>query len=82
MGERSRWGYKSIEPVGIAALLDRDPARAVPIDGTPWRWSFAGAAVEIAIEDELGKIDLNAASDTLLHDLFRAQGVGEREQLR
>ncbi len=64
---------------GVIALLDREPAHAWRLDGTAQRWSFAGAAIDIAIEDEFGKIDLNAASDGLLHDLLRANGVVERE---
>ena len=64
---------------GIMALLDRDPTHSWRIDGTPQSWSFADAKVQISIEDELGKIDLNAASDSRLHDLFLSTGVSEDE---
>ena len=39
-------------------------------DGTVYAWAFGGAEVRIAIRDEGGKIDLNAAPDELLRGLF------------
>lgn len=60
---------------GLANLLAPDPADPWPIDGTPRRISYAGATIEIAIQDELGKIDLNVASSELLNALFLAAGA-------
>ncbi len=39
-------------------------------DGTVYAWAFGGAEVRIAVQDEGGKIDLNAGSDELLRGLF------------
>ncbi len=64
---------------GIMALLGADKSHPWPIDGTAERWSFAGATVEIAIDDELGKVDLNAASELVLRGLFRAEGLAAHE---
>lgn len=63
---------------GIVALLDRGANPPWRIDGTPQRWSFAGIPVQIRIEDELGKIDLNTGADTILHNLLVAQGLDEQ----
>lgn len=44
-------------------------------DGRLYRRVVPGGTLEIAVEDEAGKIDLNNASDELLEGLFRAAGV-------
>jgi general secretion pathway protein K len=42
------------------------------VDGTIYAWAFGGGEVRISIQDEGGKIDLNAAPDELLRGLFFA----------
>lgn len=64
---------------GIAILLDRRVNPPWRIDGTPKVWKFAGTAVQISIEDELGKIDLNTAADSILHGLLVSQGIAEQQ---
>ncbi len=49
------------------------------VDGTVYAWRFAGGEVLISIQDEGGKIDLNAAPDELLQGLFVSVGVEEDE---
>lgn len=44
-------------------------------DGRDRLYSVNGIELKVAIQDEAGKIDLNAASDTLLEDLFRVAGL-------
>src|SRR5690606_11852501 len=44
-------------------------------DGRPYRWSFAGAEIEVRIVDESGKLDLNAAEPASLSALMRAVGT-------
>ncbi len=39
-------------------------------DGTPNAWAFGGAEVEVSIQDEGGKVDINTASDDLLRALL------------
>lgn len=58
----------------IARLLDPDPARRWPVDGRPQAFAFADAQVQVAVRDEAGKIDLNAASPELLREFFLALG--------
>ena len=43
-------------------------------DGMPRVWSFAGRRIEITIQDEAGRIDLNRAPVALLDGLLRAAG--------
>jgi len=69
------------EEVGRAALayamwrLRADPMRpAWQPDGRLYRWQFDGAQVDIRIEDEAGKINLNLADSALLDAFLRALG--------
>jgi len=43
-------------------------------DGVPQRFSFGGQALTIAVQDEMGRIDLNAADVSLLRQLLEAAG--------
>ena len=46
-------------------------------DGTVQNWSFDGVPVKVQIRDESAKIDINTASDALLHGMFASIGVQE-----
>ena len=46
-------------------------------NGLAHEWIFDGVAVRVTIMDEAGKIDINAAPETLLGGLFRSLGVDE-----
>ncbi len=46
-------------------------------DGTVTVWRFGGGRVRVSIQDEDGKIDLNAAPDGLLRGLFLSVGLDE-----
>ena len=61
-----------------ARLLERPrPADDWRFDGTAYDWAFDGAEVRISIQDEGGKIDLNAAPDELLRGLYRSVGLDD-----
>jgi general secretion pathway protein K len=60
----------------VLALLDRRPERRWRVDGVSQDFVFAGIAMRIAIQDELGRIDLNHADQSLLVGLFRSAGLG------
>ena len=45
-------------------------------DGTPHRWTFAGADLVIAVTNEASRVDLNQADQTLLGQLLEVLGVG------
>jgi general secretion pathway protein K len=59
----------------VLALLDRRPERRWRVDGVPQDFVFAGATLRIAIQDELGRIDLNQADQSLLAGLLRSAGL-------
>jgi len=59
----------------ILALLDGRKGAHWPADGTSQRVAVAGVAMTIAIQDERGRIDLNAASPDLIRSLLESQGV-------
>ncbi|MDJ0980552.1 MAG: type II secretion system protein GspK [Kiloniellales bacterium] len=65
-----------------AAATPEEAADASPVesgalrfDGSPYLWPFEEGVVQISIQSEAGKIDLNAARDDLLIGLLRANGV-------
>jgi general secretion pathway protein K len=60
-----------------------------PLLETQWRpdgreriVEYGGGTIRIVLQDEAGKIDLNAAPDELLAGLFAALGVGSEETAR
>ena len=95
----------SSEPAAVRRRVERDlrselgetffPEAGDPFvngwrtDGTVYVWPFGGGQVWVSIQDEAGKIDLNAAPDELLRGLFLSAewagpdgeivGLGERE---
>jgi general secretion pathway protein K len=75
--ERAR--AEALAEAGVAravlALLERRPERRWRVDGAVNSYSYAGASLRISIQDERGKIDLNAADQDLLQGLFRSAGL-------
>ncbi|MCU0892837.1 MAG: type II secretion system protein GspK [Rhodospirillales bacterium] len=63
---------------GLAVTVRQGGLRA---DGTVYAWSFGGGQARFVVEDEGGKIDLNAASPTLLRDLLEVAGAGREADL-
>jgi general secretion pathway protein K len=62
----------------VFKLLDFDPETAWRADGTVYAFSLGEGDVQVVIEDEDGKIDLNGAPLQLLTGLFVAQGLAEQ----
>lgn len=50
-----------------------------PSDGTGSLFTYGNVAMRVAIRDESGKIDLNAANVSLLAGLFQSQGVSANQ---
>lgn len=79
----------AVENARAEALADAGVHRAVlglmrPVSGGGWRvdgtvygWRFDGVEIRVAVTDEGGKIDLNAAPDNLLQGLFVSVEVAE-----
>jgi general secretion pathway protein K len=63
----------------VLAIVDTRAETRWPTDGSPQEFTFEGVAVAVSIQDELGKIDLNAADTKLLSALFRSAGVSSAE---
>jgi general secretion pathway protein K len=61
--------YRAI--IGISEPLESDKWLA---DGTPYVVEFPDGEVQITIQDEIGKIDLNETQDSLLQGLFTLAG--------
>lgn len=59
----------------VLALLEPRPDRRWPMDGTPRTVGLNGRMVTVAIQDELGRIDLNHADVALFASLFRSVGL-------
>ncbi len=64
--------------MAILSLMSEQNQHAADVvhDGKPFFCSMEGVAVALSIEDESGKIDLNAASPQILNALFSGLGLG------
>ena len=58
----------------VLALLDRRQGQGWRVDGVPQTFAFEGTQISVAIQDELGRIDINQADAPLLAALFRVVG--------
>jgi general secretion pathway protein K len=72
---RARLAAEAGTQLGIVRLLRRHDAGTAAFDGMPEDWRLGTTKVAIAISDEAGRIDLNAAPQELLEGLFVAAGV-------
>lgn len=57
------------------SLIDARAEARWRIDGGPRDFEFGGAKVRIAVQDELGKVDINTANDDLVRGLIRTLGL-------
>jgi general secretion pathway protein K len=60
----------------VLGLLDPRIERRWRVDGTLRAFTFGNLRMRIAIQDELGRIDLNHADRSLLAGLFQSTGLG------
>ncbi len=80
-----------IENAKAEALADAGVYRAIaglfaPINQGGWRvddtvyaWAYGGGEIRVSVQDEGGKIDLNAGQDVLLRILFQSLGLDDQE---
>jgi general secretion pathway protein K len=59
----------------VLGLTDPRPDRRWRVDGVAQEFAFGEIKMHIAIQDELGRIDLNQADQGLLMGLFRSAGL-------
>jgi general secretion pathway protein K len=72
---RARLAAEAGTQLGLVRLLRRHDSGAVSFDGAPEAWRQGTTRVSIAITDEAGKIDLNAAPIEMLAGLFAGAGA-------
>lgn len=66
----------------LARLREGDPQLAWVPDGRSYDWAFGGVPVQVRVVDESGKVDLNAADQTLLAGLMTALGADPAQAAR
>jgi|SRR5581483_1124916 len=59
----------------VAALFEPRPELRWKADGTPQSFAFEGKRINVSIQDELGKIDLNQAEESALINLLKSVGL-------
>jgi general secretion pathway protein K len=59
--------------------LHEEGAEVWRVDGTPYEYDLGSGIVKVRILNESSKIDINAASEALLRQLFITQGLSEQE---
>jgi general secretion pathway protein K len=84
-----RFERRAFERAAVDAALDAGVVRAVlgieapdiadrwRVDGVPQRFDFGGLTLNISVQDELGRFDMNAVDDSILRALFKSQGIPE-----
>lgn len=70
-GQAARAGIE----YAVARLSDADPGRRWLPDGSVHELPFAAATLQVAVRDESGKVDLNAAAPELLSAFFAVFGA-------
>lgn len=63
----------------VLGLIDPRVEQRWRVDGVPRSFRFGDEVTTVAIEDELGKIDLNVANDDLISGLIHAAGLASAE---
>jgi general secretion pathway protein K len=61
--------------LGALALLEPGAAETWATEGGVREFPYAGGLVQVSVEDEFGKIDVNVAPDALLAGLFESVGL-------
>jgi general secretion pathway protein K len=59
----------------VLGLTDARPEKRWPADGTPRTINFAGSTMRVSVQDESGRIDLNAADGSLFTRLLQSADV-------
>jgi len=59
----------------LVAIGDTRPEARWRVDGVPERFDFDGARMTIAVQDESGRFDLNAADESMIRRLLQSAGL-------
>lgn len=71
----ARFAAESGIEVAMLHLLTPDPLQRWVADGRPYRFALEGYEVEVAVQDETGKFDLNVVSIAHFSQLLQVLGV-------
>ncbi len=63
----------------VIRVMQPDPEKRWPVDGSPQDWRFGTGNVHIGIQDVSGRIDINQANRNLLQDFLEYSGVAQEE---
>ena len=66
----------------VLGISDLRPEQRWRVDGAVRTFVFEGRSVRIAVQDETGRIDLNAASGALIRQLLMGEGVTPEDASR
>lgn len=72
---QARYAAEAGLNLAVFELRKTDPAERWVADGRPYRFGYGDAEIEIQLTDDSGKIDINAADDTTMVNLFASAGV-------
>jgi len=74
-GTRARLAAEAGLNLAVLALRDPDELTRLIPDGRPYLYNYDGAAVEVQVTDERGKLDINDANEQTLLTLFSNNGL-------
>ena len=72
---QARYAAEAGLNLAVYELRKSDPAARWVGDGRPYTFGYGDAEIEVRITDDSGKIDINAADESMLANLFTARGV-------
>jgi general secretion pathway protein K len=72
---RARFAAEAGMNLAVLSLRDPDELTRMVADGRPYFMDYQGIVVEVRVTDERGKLDINAASEQTLADLFSGHGL-------
>lgn len=72
---QARYAAEAGLNLAVYELRKADPLERWVGDGRPYRFGYGDAEIEVQITDDSGKIDINAASDDMMINLFVSRGL-------
>jgi len=78
-GTQARLAAEAGLNLAVLSLRDPDETTRMIADGRPYEFDYQGIQVEVRATDERGKLDINAASEQALVDLFSHNGLEQAD---
>lgn len=80
-GTQARLAAEAGMNLAVLSLQDPDETTRLIPDGRPYRMLFEGAAVEVQVTDERGKLDINSSDEQTLVTLLTGNGLEEADAI-